>query len=361
MAYIRSAGLVRVGRYFDRSYKDLALEAVEKALSNGERPGYVVVSSMLAGSALKQLDIGSVLAEWLGMSPVPALRVEAGENSGLAAVEVGAALAEASGEDVLVVGVEKGTEYPTTKTYGDYSRILEWETETVRNIRPPDLAALAMMEYMRRYGVRREELAAWPVKMHRNATKVPHAQLRFEIRADAVPSATKISGPLTLLDTFPVGDGAAAILLSKERGDSPVQVAGVYASTGLRYYLRDDPLHLGASADVLQKAMKLTGGRQAMEIHDSYSIYAYLILESAGMIPKGRAPSEIEGMEWVNVSGGLKARGHPFGATGVYQVAELFALMTDGLGGRTYSGEWGVAHGMSGHDGNARAVVLRRV
>ncbi len=361
MAYIKSVGLVRIGRYFDRSYKDLALEAIEKALSDGGRPGYVVVSSMLAESALKQLDIGSVLAEWLGMAPVPAIRVEAGENSGLAAVEVGATIAEASGKDVLVVGVEKGTEYPTTKTYGDYSHILEWETETVRNVKPPDLAALAMEEYMRRYGVSREELAAWPVKMHRNAAKVPHAQLKFEIRADAVPAATKISGPLTLLDMFPIGDGAAAILISRERGNSPIEIAGAYASTGLRYYLRDDPLHLAATAEVLQKALELTGGEQALEIHDSYSIYAYLVLESAGLVPKGRAPAEVDGMEWVNVSGGLKARGHPFGATGVYQVAELFTLMTDGLGSRAYTGEWGVAHGMSGHDGNARVVVLRRV
>ena len=361
MAYIKSVGLIRIGRYFEKSYKDLALEAIEKALSEGHRPGYVVVSSMLAESALGQLDIGSVLAEWLGMAPAPAMRVEAGENSGLAAVEVGAAIAEATGKDVLVVGVEKGTEYLTTKTYGDYSRILEWETETVRNIKPPDLAALAMKEYMRRYGVKREDLAAWPVKMHRNAAKVPHAQLRFEIRADAVPSATKISGPLTLLDMFPIGDGAAAILISKERGDSPVEIAGAYASTGLRYYLRDDPLHLTATAEVLKKAMEFTGGEQVIEIHDSYSIYAYLILESAGLAAKGRAPAEVEEMEWVNVSGGLKARGHPFGATGVYQVAELFALMTDGLGGKSYPGEWGVAHGMSGHDGNARVVVLRRV
>lgn len=361
MAFIKSVGLVRVGRYFDRSYKDLALEAIDKALGDGERPGYVVVSSMLAESALKQLDIGSVLAEWLGMAPIPAIRVEAGENSGLAAVEVGAAIADATGADVLVIGVEKGTEYPTTKTYGDYSNILEWETETVRNIKPPDLAALAMEEYMRRYGVSREELAAWPVKMHRNAAKVPHAQLRFEIRAEAVPSATKISGPLTLLDMFPIGDGAAAILLSKERGDSPIEIAGAYASTGLRFYLRDDPLHLTATAEVLKKALKLTGGEQALEIHDSYSIYAYLILESAGLVPKGKAPAEVEGMEWLNVSGGLKARGHPFGATGIYQVAELFTLMTDGIGGQAYAGEWGIAHGMSGHDGNARAVVLRRV
>ena len=371
--YVIGSALTKVGRHFNKGYKELASEVIDKAINESglESVDLVIVANMLSDSILDQLDISTILMQNLGMTKVKVLRVETGESSGLAALEVAwTAIKSEAAENVLVIGVEKATEYPTYKINKVYSKVLDYETETIRNITPPDYAALIMKAYLRKYGLKREDIVEWPIKMHENASRNPYAQLNFKVNHEKVLNSMIISDPIRLLDTFPIGDGAAAIVLtsSKESGRSkaePVELVYTSSAVSIQVHLRDDLTKLPATAEVVSDLrMKFNEkliNEAAIELHDSYSIYAYLLIEELGLAARGEAPEVVNELEFINVSGGLKARGHPLGATGVYQVAELHKLMTSGLAGRRFDGKYAIAHSMSGPDYNARVALLQRV
>ena len=371
--YVIGSALTKVGRHFNKGYKELASEVIDKAINESglESVDLVIVANMLSDSILDQLDISTILMQNLGMTKVKVLRVETGESSGLAALEVAwTAIKSEAAENVLVIGVEKATEYPTYKINKVYSKVLDYETETIRNITPPDYAALIMKAYLRKYGLKREDIVEWPIKMHENASRNPYAQLNFKVNREKVLNSMIISDPIRLLDTFPIGDGAAAIVLtsSKESGRlkaEPVELVYTSSAVSIQVHLRDDLTKLPATAEVVSDLrMKFNEkiiNEAAIELHDSYSIYAYLLIEELGLAARGEAPEVVNELEFINVSGGLKARGHPLGATGVYQVAELHKLMTSGLAGRRFDGKYAIAHSMSGPDYNARVALLQRV
>ena len=155
--YVIGSALTKVGRHFTRGYKELAGEVISNVISKSgiESVDLVVVSNMLSDSILDQLDLSTILMQNLGMTKVQALRIETGESSGLAALEVAwAAIKSGAAEKVLVVGVEKVTEYPTYKINKVYGKIVDYEIEFIRNITPPDYAALIMKAYLRRYGLK---------------------------------------------------------------------------------------------------------------------------------------------------------------------------------------------------------------
>ena len=135
-------------------------------------------------------------------------------------------------------------------------------------------------------------------------------------------------------------------------------------ATGLPIYLRDDPLELPASKLLFRKLSKeinIDLSRSVIEVHDSYTILGYLIIEELGLASKGKAPKVINELNNINLSGGLKARGHPIGATGVYQLAEVYKILTTGLGDIKYDACWGMVHSMSAIDNNAIVAVVRRI
>ena len=370
--YIAYASMIKVGRYFDKSYKELVVDLLTKVIDelSLEYVDYVVVSTLFSDSILHQLDISSILTQYIGLTPTPSLRVESGESSGLAALELGYTLVKSGKANVVVtIGVEKVTEYPTTVINDNYNKILDYEVETIRNITPPDYAALTMKEYMRRYKLSREDLAIWPMKMHLNALKNPYAQLRFPVDKSKVINSLTIADPIKLLDTFPIGDGAAIVVLVSEHvlkniKSGVVKIIDVVSSTSLPFYLREDILRfngLRRAYDILKSRHKFDLTDTVIELHDSYSIYAYLILEELSMAEKGKSVKVIDELINVNLSGGLKARGHPFGATGLYQVAETYLYLTSGINGIRFNGKYGLIHSMSGPDYNSRLCLLEKV
>ncbi len=371
--YIVSASMVRVGRYFTKSYREMAFDAVSGLFRNlpPENLGkidYVVVSNLFSDSVLDQLDISTILMQELGLVPKPALRVETGESSGLVAVSHAYALIKSGlASSVLVIGVEKGSEYPTTTLNKHLTKLLDYEVESIYDFALVNEVALLMKQYMRKYGYGREDMSGWSVKMHDNALKNPYAQLRFAITKEQVANSQVLSEPIRLLDSFPVGDGAAALLMTNDEslaGNNPsVEVRGVYQATAHQLNLRDDLLELPATKQLYGKLVRECGidlNDSVVELHDSYSILGYLVAEELGLVERGKAPEAIDDLDNVNLSGGLKARGHPFGATGVYQVAEVFKILTDGLGEIRRDVEWGLIHSMSALDVNAAMVVVRR-
>ncbi len=373
MVYVSAAGMVRIGRHFGKGVRDLAAEAVEQALRgcSVDHIDYLVVASSASYLEAPQLDLAGYLAGELGVSIEKSLAVEAGETSGLAAVEVGVSLIRSgAARRVLVVGVDKLTEYASGTTYRFLQALYDTETDAFYNIGHAAEAALLMRMYMSRYGVPRERLAYWPAMMHAHAKENPYAMLRFAIDPSRVPTAMPIAEPITLLDAYPLGDGAAAVLLmaEDEHGDHMARIAGVASARGLASpALRDDPLRIEALEQVARMLAGSPESLDVVEVHDSFTIMGILALEALGLAEKGKAADAVaEGRftlggdgPLVNPSGGLKARGHPIGATDVYKLAELALQLAGEFPGVKVEGaRRALALSVNGVGSSARGILL---
>lgn len=358
--HIVGGSVIKIDRHFELGYRDLAYRVIRDC-SECLDVDYVVISSTLPELSAHQVDLGTHIIQWIGRR-VPVVRVESGESSGLAAVELAASLVESGRvEKALVLGVEKVTEYPTYTANYLYTLTLDYEYEVLRGVTPPAYASLAMKELIKS-GVRRECFSNWAIKMHENAAVVPHAMLKFKISHDSLKDTQILADPLTLYDSFAFGDGAAAVVVSSTPNRSNSSVEIVYSNTevGLPAYAREKISDLTASAKALKESLERFGldlRKVVVELHDSYTPYPIAILRALRYLD---SECDLSNFEYLNLSGGLKARGHPIGATGVYQVYEVFKLLTSGLGGKTTSSEYGIVHSMSGPDNLSRVLVLKR-
>ena len=380
-ASVVGVGLVPVDRYYRKSVKDLAAEAAFKAMEEAgwDSVDYVVVASSLSYLEEGQMGLAGHIAGYLGLRGARVLAVEEGEASGLAAVGVASSLiASHAAEKVLVVGVDKLTEYVSSRVYRDLQRIQESEVEALYNLGHAGVAALLMRLYMREYNVDRETMSYWPALMHSNAKSNPYAMLKFAIDPKAVASALTVADPITLLDSFPLGDGAAAVALSaSETTGSDRSLARIIAWESAAGYpspaMSDNPLVIESVARAASKLHEALGVSPSdvdvIELHDSFTITAMLLLESLGLSRPGRAAFDVAegvfapgGRIAVNPSGGLKARGHPIGATGVYMVAEL-AMQLAGVfpGVKIDDARRGLAVQVNGFGSSAHIVLLEGV
>lgn len=375
--YVESVGMVKVGRHYSLSLRDLAAQAAGEALKgSGGRVDYIVSSSALQYVESGQLDLAGYVAGYLGLHGVGVLSVEAGEASGLAALKAAYSLI-ASGEasKVLVVGVDKLTDFVSSRVYRDMQSLYDTEVEAVYNIGHAAYAGLQARLYMEEYGVSRDTLSYWPAMMHSHAKENPYAMLRFAVDPKSVASAMPVADPLTLLDSFPLGDGAAAVVLvaGDEAGDSTplAELVGVEVSSG-PYSLghAPDPLRVPALEEAGRRALERAGRPDVVEVIDTFTIKGILSLEALGLAPRGRAAEHVaEGRftvggegPLVNPSGGCKARGHPLGATGVYQAAEVALQLAGAFPGVKAEGaRVGMAAGYNGVGSSAYVAVFRRV
>ncbi len=338
MVYITGVGLVTVDRHYDKSIRRLAFEASMAALqlSMAEDVDFIVVASSISYLNEPQLDLASYIASSMGLRGVRSITVESGEASGLAAVMTAKALVDSGlASRVLVVGVDKLSEYPSWRIYKNLSLLYDSESDAFYSIGLGGVAGLLMRLYMNVYNVDRLTLAYWPALMHSNAKANPYAMLRFAITPEKVLEAPPVAEPLTLLDTFPLGDGAAALVLdSKASKGALAEIVDVEAATGYQSIaLSDDPLKIESLEIAYRRLVERTDIRKVdvVELHDSFTITGVLILETLRLAERGKAAEAVAQGSFsvggegpvVNPSGGLKARGHPIGATGVYQVAEV--------------------------------------
>ncbi|RLG85238.1 MAG: acetyl-CoA acetyltransferase, partial [Thermoprotei archaeon] len=235
-----------------------------------------------------------------------------------------------------------------------------------------------MRLYMERYGATREDMALWPVMMHDNSYHNPYAQLRFKTTIQHVISSPIIADPIRLLDSSPIGDGAAVVILASEEiakkiTDTPIEIAGVGLSTdSVDLATREDLLTARSIRLAAHKAYKMANVEpkyiDVAEVHDAFSINAMLVLEELGFAERGKAWKMLKEGRFrpgdkptVNPSGGLKARGHPVGATGVYQVAEVaMQLRGDFPGVRVDKAEIGLAQNMGGVAVSTSVIILKR-
>lgn len=351
---VAGIGQTEVGEHWEISLRDLALEAIQRAMADagGLRPQALFVGNMLAPSLSNQAHLGVLLADYSGLLGIEAVTVEAAGASGGAALRQGyLAVASGMAEAALVVGVEKLTDKIGSGVETALATASDSDFEAVQGLTSTAQAALLMRRYMHDYGVPANGFAGFAVTAHANAVSNPQAMFRKAISTEAYARAEIISEPLNQFDIAPNADGAAAIMLTRREllpaGDRRplVKIAGsASAADTLALHDRSDLLVFSANQVSVEAALKQAGLRREQlslfEYHDSFSIYAALALEAAGFADRGEgwklaADGNIarEGRIPTATMGGLKARGYPGGAAGIYQAVEA-ALQLLGRAGK---------------------------
>lgn len=353
---IAGIGQTAVGEWWDKSLRSQAAQAVLAALkdSGGLKPQALYIGNFLGSMISRQANLGSLLSEQIGYKEIEAYTLEAAGASGAVALRQ-AYLAVASGfVDVAVaVGVEKMTDITEgaeafLATGGDY------DYESVDGVTPASQAGLLMQRYMHEYRVGHEVFESFALLAHAHAVHNPHAMYRKALKAEVVQQAQKISDPLTLFDTAPYGDGAAAVVVTRsrfvpaERTANTVRILGSSAvSDTLALIDRQDPLAFAAAGYSVQQACRQAGimpkDVDLFELDDVTSIYAVLGLEAAGLTERGKGwEIALHQSLPILTMGGAKARGYAPGANGLYQVVEA-CLQLRGEAGQCQVPKAGIA------------------
>lgn len=345
---ILGVGQMPVREHWDLAVRGLAVDAGRAAMEDAgvESIDAIFVGNMTSGTINQQRQLGAMVADFLGQWGVEAVRLEAACGSAGSAMRQGI-LAIASGEcqAALVIGVEKMTETPGADTTTALVGAADAEYEGVQGVSFVGLNALIMRRYMHEYGYRHDDFAPFAINAHANGANNPNAMFRKAITAETYAKGRVVAEPVTLFDASPVGDGAAALLLvPAEKAPAAVQVAGSAVATDtVAIHDRRDPLWLSAAEQSAERAFRQAGIGPAevhlFEAHDAFSIMAALSLEACGFAEKGqgvRLAQERhifpEGRIPISTMGGLKARGHPVGATGLYQLAEATLQLRQAAG-----------------------------
>jgi acetyl-CoA C-acetyltransferase len=344
---VLGVGMTKFGELWDRSFREIGIEAglqamVEAKLSSGDLGG-LFLGNMASGSLIDQEQIAPLILDYAGLGArhLPAVRVEGGGASGSLALHQGY-LAVASGlyDFVVVGGAEKLTDVPDVTGNQITSSAADHEWEVVFGATLPALWALIARRHMHQYGTTREQLARVAVHAHEMGSKNPNAHYRNKITIEQVLGAGEVAEPLGMFDCAPLSDGAAAVVLgpletARKYTDQPIRIAAsqVACDTMAVQHRRDVTTldsTVVAARRAFEQAHRAPADVRVAEIHDAYTISALVSLEDLGFSEKGHAGPDFEAGRFgakgdvaVNMSGGLKAQGAPFGAVGVAQVVEL--------------------------------------
>jgi len=381
--YVIGVGMTRFGELWESSLRDLFVEAALAALDDagnaGEHLSSMYVGCMSSGLFVGQEHIGPQLADYLGRIPIPATRVETACASGGAAV-LHACLEVAAGvsEVVLAGGVEKMTDGADVTSA--LATAADQEYEAYHGVTFPGLYALMARAHMHRYGTTREQLARVAVKNHKHGALNPKAQYPFEITVEQVLNSSRVADPLRLLDCSPVTDGAAAVILASEEaarraGSHPlIRVAASAQATGtIALHSRADITRLDAVEQAAKEAYRQAGITpdkvDVSEVHDCFTIAELCVMEALGYTEAGKSgplaeagETNIGGRMPINPSGGLKAKGHPVGASGAAQIVELVHQLRGEADGRQVeNARIGLAQSMGGTGASCTVHILEGV
>ena len=376
-----SAGCSKYGKREGLSGADLFNEALLELLQNCPNLSPGDVNALYLGQAFESFEhranTAPGFANNFGLKNIPATRVETVSSSGGSSIRQGV-IAILSGLYDLVVcaGVEKMTDKDTSESLEIISMASDRPFEQWNGATLAGLNALAAREHMRKFGTTEEELALVAVKNHENALENPKAYLKKKISVEDVLSSRKICTPLKLLDCSPVCDGASAIALCKKEiadkfTDQPVDVIASAEASDSDFVYRDNITEFASTKIAARKAREMCGlGAKDMnlvELHDAFTINEIIAYEDLGLCEKGAGGKLIESGETfikgaipVNTSGGLKAKGHPIGSSGVGQVYEIFEQLTGKVSGKrkVAGAKIGMTHSMGGAGVTAVVHVL---
>jgi acetyl-CoA C-acetyltransferase len=340
---IAGIGQTVVGEQWDISLRSLAARAILAARHECPelKPEALYVGNLLSSVVSDQANLGTLLADNAGIGGIESLTAEAGDASGAGAFRL-AYLAIASGyvDTAMVVGVEKYTDCVGSSAEESVSQMMDADFEAMHGLTPTAQAALLMQRYLHVYAVPRIALAEFPILAHTNAAGNPCAMFHSLITYEQYEHAEPVSEPLNLYDKAPYADGAAAVLLTRaEKMPSNIPQTGVrvvgssVVTDNLALHDRSDPLAFTAAGLSIERACRQAGilpsDASLFELSDHFSIYAALTLEAAGLAKPGEGwklaregTVSLKGKLPICTMGGAKGRGHPIGASGVYQIVE---------------------------------------
>jgi acetyl-CoA C-acetyltransferase len=379
---IIGVGMTKFGERWDKSLKELVVEAGVKALTDANMSGNEIQAlyggTMAAGRLIGQEHIGALLADEMGLNPLPAIRLEAACASGGVALRQAYVSVASNIHDIVVVcGFEKMTDVSTSDATVALAGAGDIEWEYFSGATFPALYALLAQRHMKEFGTTEEQMAACAVKNHDNGLNNEFAQFRKKITIEQVLNSKPIASPLKILDCSPITDGAAAVVLApleiaKKYTDTPVQIIGsAQASDTLALHDRDSLTGIKATRIAAEQAYRQAGitpkNINFAEVHDCFTIAEIMAIEDLGFFPKGRGGiASLEGETAlnstisINSSGGLKACGHPVGATGVKQIVEItWQLRGQAKNRQVDNAGIGLAHNVGGSGATAVVHILK--
>jgi acetyl-CoA C-acetyltransferase len=373
---VAGVGLTKVSEHWSKALKDLFAETALKAFEDAgtDEIDALYVSNMCAAPLQGQLHLGAMMANAIGKKGITALGVDAASASGGVAFHEGVkAVASGFSDCVLVAGVEKMSDGLPGQVLASLSMSEDQEYTAYTGVTKVGLNALVHRRYMERFGASGEDIAMFAVRSHEHAVGSPHAQYPFKVSIDRIVASPMEADPIHMLECAGIGDGAAAlVLVPADEVKDGIRVAATCVATDA-YYLagREDILTLAAARRAADKAYKLADLKPSdvdvLEVHDDTTIMGVLSVEDLGFVEKGKGAAFVAGGGTArsgevptNTMGGLKARGNPLGATGLYQVGEV-ALQLRGRAGpcQVEGAEVGLASSLGGLGSTCAVTILR--
>ena len=409
---IVAAGLSQFGAFPEKDSRDLFVEAFQDMVQSMEK-GFDIediecayVGNYSADLFEHQGHTAPIVADWLGITPIPITRIEnACASSGSALREGVMAIASGMYDVVLVGGMEKMTNLPTNDVTDVLASAADGLYEVPAGLTFPGIFGAIAKAHMDRYETNLDHLLKVAIKNHQNGALNPKAQFNVTIhdlmerrlaraqeRGQPVPEYHDemdflndpqanpwIAWPLRLYDCAPITDGAACVLLvssdiARNFTDKPVEIAGTGQASGRPLHDADELTSLSAAKVASQLAYEMAGVTpgdiQVAEVHDCFTIAEIVAIEDLGFFAPGEGPRAVDegrtalnGDKPINTSGGLKAKGHPVGASGIAQIAEVFHQLRGEAGERQVNNtglELGLTHNVGGTGGTCVVNILRR-
>jgi acetyl-CoA C-acetyltransferase len=375
---IAGIGFTKIGEPWERNIKELFAEAALNAMKDStyNEIDQLYVANMMGAHLQGQIGMGAMMAEAIGRPGIPAVRIEAGQASGGVAFNEGVkAVASGFSDWVLVGGVEKMSDLlpeavTTALTYAE-----DQEYTAYTGVTKIGLSAILHRLYSHEYGATPEEIGWFAVRSHDNAVGVSHAQYPFKLSIERVMTSPMEADPIRMMECAAVADGAAAVILGP--ADSVANGIEVAASSVATDHLslasRKHPLTLEAVKKAAAKAYEIAKVNpkdiDVLEVNDDTTIDGVLSLEDLGFAEKGKGAKFVTqgyttrtGEIPTNNFGGLKARGNPIGATGLYQIAETVIQLRGKAGANQVpNAKIGMAQSMAGVGSTCSVAILRRI
>ena len=373
---ILGIGQTKIDEHWDKSLRELGGDAAFAAMqdANMDKVDSLYVGNMLSSMVSGQNQLGTFFSDWIGLWKQEAVKVEAACGSGAAAFR-SALMAVASGDvdSALVVGVEKMTDKAGRDVTAALATAADADYEVEQGISFVGINALVMRRYMHEFGWKHEDFAPFSINAHANAMHNPYARLHEKITTEKFERSSMVATPINLLDASPTGDGAAAAIIvpaDRVMHKPRILVSGSASATDtIAVHSRKDPMFLSAAYKSSRRAYDMAGVTPEdidfFELHDAFSIMAALSLEASGFAERGQGvrlglDNEIspQGRVPVCTRGGLKARGHPVGATGMYQIVEVVQQLRGECGKTQVDG---AKIGMAQNIGGSGATILTHI
>ncbi len=375
---IIGAGMTKFGENWEQGFRELVVEAGIRALTDagisGDKIDAGYVGTMASGRLIGQEHIGALIADYMGLNPLPVTRVEGACASGSLALRQGFMSVASGMHDIVVVGgVEKMTELGVNTVSDILGGAGDQEWELFLGATFPALYALMAKRHMVEYGTTEEMMASVAVKNHKHGAKNKYAQFPREISMEQVLGSKVIADPLKIFDCSPITDGAAGVILAPlDMAESftkkPIEIVSTaQASDSIALHSRESLTGLKATQVAAKKAFdkaKLTPKDiNLAEVHDCFTIAEIMATEDIGFFEKGKGgqaaldgKTALGGEIPINTSGGLKACGHPVGATGIKQAVEcVWQLRGEAEGRQVKGAHTALSHNVGGS--GATAVV----